>query len=212
MNYTMYMKSLSILFSYLIIQTNKSGITGRRLFQKNSNNYINTPPAKIQLERAEEITWDDGEVPWENALQQNDAHNNELYNFIHYKCAVIVYENTPLYDAIETDQTKIASISALVKTAYKEVFNADSFVSDLQRNFNMHIGAIPSDFLVISLFVGLAIIYNKTTETEEERFYRLYNFNMQRSYNEKYIKMRRLYVVSFIVFTCLMTKNVEQAE
>ena len=72
----------------------------------------------------EEGNWDDGEVAWENMQDYNDT--NETYTFIKIKSLENtdpLYKITPLYEAIEMDQTKIASISALVRTTYRETFN-----------------------------------------------------------------------------------------
>jgi predicted histidine transporter YuiF (NhaC family) len=121
-------------------------------------------------------------------------------------------KNTPLYHKIELDQIKIASIAAFIRTTYREIVNTDILISELSNILSKKIVIIPSEILIISMFTGFTIIYNKTNEAEEKRIERLYKLYNNQKYYEKYIKMRRISMVLLIIITCLTTRNVQPVE
>jgi len=144
----------------------------------------------VQKIDCEKSTWDDGEVEWENMQEHNDT----------------------LYEAIEMDQTKIASISAIVRTTYKETFNINTIISELDSKISNHYLIIPTEFVIISMLTGLAIAYNKTNETEKERLEKLYILTESQDYHVKYAKMKRVSMIVIIILSCLTTRNVLSAE
>jgi hypothetical protein len=118
---------------------------------------------------------------------------------------------TPLYKKVQDDQTQLASISAVAKMSYKELFNIDLFVSELTYSVNTHTLFTPSEMFLLTLMSGVAFIYNKTKETEIIRIQRLYKFSSRSDYFEKYKKIRRLTMIVFIVASCLLTRNIYNA-
>lgn len=163
----------------------------------------------------EEGNWDDGEVVWENMQDYNNT--NETYTFIKKRSlenTTPLYKSTPLYNAIEMDQTKIASISALVRTTYRETFNMDTIISEFHNKFTNHYTIIPSELVVISMLTGLAIVYKKTNEAEKTRLEKLYKLSneSEAEYYEKYKRMKRVSIITIIVLSYLTTKNVQPVE
>jgi hypothetical protein len=163
-----------------------------------------------------DITWDDGEVAWENMQEYQETNQSyvvikrpvqkSLQNNFH------LYQTTPLYETIEIDQTKIASITALVRTSYREAFNIDTLISELHGKLTSHYSNIPAEFVIISMLTGLAIVYNKTNETEKERLEKLYVLTKPEDYHKKYKMMKRFSMMAFIVLSCLTTRNVQPVE
>jgi hypothetical protein len=164
---------------------------------------------QTQTQYIEEITWDDGEVAWENMT--NDIEDKKS-NYFKIPKKINSQKNTPLYDKIELDQIKIASIAAFIRTTYREIVNTDSVISEFSNILNKQIMLNPSEILLISMFTGFAIIYNKTNEAEEKRIERLYKLYNNQNYYEKYIKMRRISMALLIIITCLTTRNVQPVE
>lgn len=209
------MRFLSGLLIYLLTNIYISDAKGfwTQFKIKNGNIKKNSKMNKMNKMKEiqyEESTWDDGEVPWEN--MQEYKNENQTLVVIKKRPFANLYKTTPLYDAIEMDQTKIASISALVRTTYRETFNIDSVISEINNKFTGHYTNIPAEFVVISMLTGLAIIYNKTNETEKERLEKLYILTQPEDYYNKYKKMKRISMIAIIVLSCLTTKNVQPAE
>ena len=207
------MRVLSALLMYLILSSNIFQVTGFWSPFKHKNER----PIKIsktnEITEVKEITWDDGEVVWENMQEYYDQ--NQTYSVVKkspLKNSVSLYKNTPLYEAIEMDQTKIASISALVRTTYRETFSMDTVISELNNKIANHYANIPAEVFVISMLTGLLIVYNKTNVTEKERMEKLYILTEPDEYYEKYNKMKRLSMVAIILLSCLTSKNVQPAE
>jgi len=96
---------------------------------------------KIQQIHYEESTWDDGEVEWENMQDANETNQTYVVKKRPLINLLPVYKSTPLYEAIEMDQTKIASISAIVRTTYKETFNINTIISEYSHRiyYNIHV-------------------------------------------------------------------------
>jgi hypothetical protein len=116
---------------------------------------------------------------------------------------------TPLYKKIQDDQTQLASASAIAKISYKEFFNMDLFISELNCNIQTHRLFTPSEMFLLTALSGVAFIYNKTKETEIGRLQRLYKFSSRSEYFEKYKEIRKIAMVFFIIATCLFTRNVQ---
>jgi hypothetical protein len=168
-----------------------------------------------------DIIWDSGEVNWgfdNYYFSDNDNENSNLDN-INTNNTIFVYpitqtvknqinQITPLYNTIEQDQNKMATLSAIVKTTYKETFKINDVIFNLQNNLNF----IPTEIFLLTLLSGLIISYNKTKETEIIRLKKLYKYDSRTTYFEKYSKNRRLIMILVIVITCLFTKNVQRAE
>lgn len=177
----------------------------------------NERPIKIsktnEITETKEITWDDGEVAWENMQEYYDE--NQTYSVVksrQVRNQIPIYKTTPLYEAIEMDQTRIASISAIVRTTYRETFSMDTVISELNNKISNHYANIPAEVFVISFITGLLIVYNKTNETEKERLEKLYILTKPEDYQKKYNRMKRLSMIAIIVLSCLTTKNVQPAE
>jgi hypothetical protein len=207
------MRVLSTSLMYLLITSSIYQVTGFWSKFKHKN----TCPIKIsktnELTEKTEITWDDGEVLWENMQEYYDE--NQTYDVAKkrpLRKQIPIYKTTPLYEAIEIDQTKIASISAIVRTTYRETFSMDTVISELNNKIANHYANIPADVFVISFITGLLIVYNKTNETEKERLEKLYILTKPEEYYEKYNKMKRLSMVAIIVLSCLTSRNVQPVE
>uniref|UniRef100_A0A6C0JY20 Uncharacterized protein n=1 Tax=viral metagenome TaxID=1070528 RepID=A0A6C0JY20_9ZZZZ len=193
---------------YLLINTREWSVTGFWSPFKHKNE----SPIKIdktkELTEIKEITWDDGEVAWENMQEYHDINQTYIVKKRPLIKLLPVYKSTPLYEAIEMDQTKIASISAFVRTTYKETFNINTIISELDSKISNHYLIIPTEFVIISMLTGLAIAYNKTNETEKDRLEKLYILTELEDYHIKYAKMKRISMAIIIVLSCLTTKNV----
>lgn len=168
-----------------------------------------------------DIIWDNGEVNWgfdNYYFSDNDINNNEQNDKNDKNDTFLIYptqsltnqinQMTPLYNTIEQDQNKMATLSAIVKTTYKQTFNIDDIIFNLQNNANF----IPTEIFLLTLLSGLIISYNKTKETEIIRLKKLYKYDSKTTYFEKYSKNRRLIMIAIIVITCLFTKNVQRVE
>lgn len=207
------MRVLSTLLMYLLLSSNISKAMGFWSQFKHKNER----PIKIsktnEITELKEITWDDGEVVWENMQEYYDE--NQTYSVVKkhpLKNSGLLYKNTPLYEAIEMDQTRIASISAIVRTTYRETFSVDTVISELNNKIANHYTNIPAEVFVISMLTGLLIVYNKTNVTEKERMEKLYILTKPDEYYEKYNRMKRLSMAAIIVLSCLTTRNVQPAE
>jgi hypothetical protein len=207
------MRLLSVSLIYLLLTSNISKAIGFwSPFKHKSERPIKISKTN-ELTEIKEITWDDGEVVWEN-MQDEYYYEEGRYNITKknsFKNPQPVYKITPLYEAIEFDQTKIASISAIVRTTYRETFNMETVISELSNKITSHYLIVPSEILVLSMLTGLVIIYNKTNETEKERLEKLYILSKPEDYYKKYEKMKRLSMVAIILLSCLTTKNVQPA-
>jgi hypothetical protein len=206
------MRLLSVSLIYLLLTSNMSKAMGFwSPFKHKSERPIKISKTN-ELTEIKEITWDDGEVVWENMQDYYDE--NQTYSAVKkhlVRNQIPIYKITPLYEAIEIDQTKIASISAIVRTTYRETFSMDTVISELSNKITSHYLIVPSEILVLSMLTGLVIIYNKTNETEKERLEKLYILLKPEDYYKKYEKMKRLSMVAIILLSCLTTKNVQPA-
>lgn len=164
-----------------------------------------------------DIIWDSGEVNWgfdNYYFSDNDSNKTNDTIFVYPTTQTLtnqinqINQITPLYNTIEQDQNKMATLSAIVKTTYKETFNINDIIFNLQNNANF----IPTEIFLLTLLSGLIISYNKTKETEIIRLKKLYKYDSKTTYFEKYSKNRRLIMIILIVITCLFTKNVQRVE
>ena len=173
--------------------------------------------SKIRL-YLDDDPWSCGEVSWETIpFTQYNAYTPVVFverqpaNVLppkEYTTKTIV---TPLYKKMQDDQTQLASVSAVAKLSYKEFFNLDLFISELNCNIHTHSLFTPSEMFLLTALSGLAFIYNKTKETEISRLQRLYKFSSRSEYFEKYTEIKRFIMMIFIVLTCLLTRNVHSA-
>lgn len=164
----------------------------------------------------EDEQWNCGEVGWEAVpFTQYTTYTQVVFverppvNVLptkEYTTKTIV---TPLYKKMQDDQIQLASVSAVSKMSYKEFFNIDLFISELNCNLHTHSLFTPSEMFLLTAFSGLAFIYNKTKETEISRLQKLYKFSSRSEYFEKYKEIRRFTMMIFIVVTCLLTRNIQ---
>jgi len=87
--------------------------------------------------------WSCGEVSWETIpFTQYNSYTPVVFverppaNVLPSKEYTIKKIVTPLYKKMQDDQTQLASVSAVSKMSYKEFFNINLFISEL--NFNLH--------------------------------------------------------------------------
>jgi hypothetical protein len=93
------MRVLRALLMHLLLSSNISKVTGFWSPFKHTNER----PIKIsktnEITKVKEITWDDGEVVWENMQEYYDE--NQTYSVVKkrpFKPTVSLYKNTPLYE------------------------------------------------------------------------------------------------------------------
>jgi hypothetical protein len=178
-----------------------------------------TSPYRLYLEDEQ---WDSGEVSWD---PPTTTQYSACVKFNDYDPVIIERKNdysdifkggdsikTPLYEKMQNDQTRLASVSAVAKMSYKELFNVDLFISELNCNIHKHTLFTPSEMFLLTALSGVAFIYNKTKETEINRLQRLYKFSSRSEYFEKYKEIRKFTMMAFIVITCLFTRNIQIAE
>jgi len=210
------MRVLSVSLIYLLISSSISPVASfwaqfkHKTPHATKNSKLNKIK-EIKEMQYTESTWDDGEVEWENMQDANETNQTYVVKKRPLINLLPVYKSTPLYEAIEMDQTKIASISAIVRTTYKETFNINTIISELDSKISNHYLIIPTEFVIISMLTGLAIAYNKTNETEKERLEKLYILTKPEDYHIKYAKMRRISMAVIIILSCLTTRNVLSA-
>ena len=161
----------------------------------------------------EDEQWNCGEVSWETIpfTQYNTYTSVGFVERIPVKMESLSKEiiATPLYKKMQDDQTQLASVSAVAKMSYKEFFNLDLFISELNCNIHTHSLFTPSEMFLLTALSGLAFIYNKTKETEISRLQKLYKFSSRSEYFEKYKEIRKIAMIFFIVVTCLFTRNIQ---
>lgn len=206
------MKVLSTLLMYLLLSPSIFQVNGFWSPFKHKNEHPIRISKKNEITELKEITWDDGEVAWENMQEYYDENQTYVVKKRPLIISPPLYKSTPLYEAIEMDQTRIASISAIVRTTYRETFSVDTVISELNNKIANHYANIPAEIFVISFLTGLAIVYNKTNETEKERLEKLYILTEPDEYYEKYKRMKRLSMIAIIVLSCLTSRNVQPAE
>jgi len=164
----------------------------------------------------EDEQWDSGEVSWETIpfTQYSPIGVNKKIietSLVSTKEYAKTPCTTPLCKKIKEDQTQLASVSAFAKMSYKELFNLDVFISELNYNIHTHNLFNPSEMMFLTMLSGVAYVYNKTKETEISRIQRLYKFSSRSEYFEKYKKFRKFTMMFFIIVTCLFTRNVYSA-
>lgn len=166
----------------------------------------------------EDEQWNCGEVSWETipftqynsiGFKENIKENPLVISSREYTTTKSF--PTPLFKKMQDDQTQLASVSAFAKLSYKELFNLDVFISELNYNIHTHNLFNPSEMMFLTLLSGVAYVYNKAKETEINRIQRLYKFSSRSDYFEKYKEVRKFTMMFFIVVTCLFTRNVYSA-
>jgi hypothetical protein len=173
-----------------------------------------TPYTKIKtmdIDMTREEDWDCGEVGWFN----ND--NNEYIENNYFKNALVLNNDkkmhmTPLNDIIKSDQIIMASKSALIKSSYKELINFDIFLSEFNNVFNSKFSQmmfIPSELLILAILSGLFVLNNKIKEDEINRLKSLYRFDEKTEYFKRYTQLRKTVMMTFIILSCLFTRNVQ---
>jgi len=180
--------------------------------------FVQSPGKNIAKTRLylEDEHWDSGEVSWETIQLTQYSQIVFNKNFIETPAAspreyAMSPCTTPLCKKIKDDQTQLASVSAVAKISYKELFNLDVFISELNYNIHTHNLFNPSEMMFLTMLSGVAYVYNKTKETEISRIQRLYKFSSRSEYFEKYKKFRKFTMMFFIIVTCLFTRNVYSA-
>jgi hypothetical protein len=188
---------------------------------------LNVKMSKTRLYNLDNEDWEAGEVGWDYI--QNTQYNSQLNIKNNVELGIIQSQSlkknnmllmnpdkmydTPLQKTLITDQTKIASFSAIIKTSYKEIFNLDTLIAEFNNNINSQITVfMPTEIIFLTFLYGIAILYNKTTDIELRRLNTLYKFNSQSQYFEKYIKIRKITMTIFIITTIILTKNIQIAE
>lgn len=146
-----------------------------------------------------------------NNNNKNDNNKNNISNN-NNKNKNDNYES-PLQIKIRDGQNQMASVSAIVKTSYKELFNLDTLFSEFHNNINSKLAIfMPTELFILTLLYGVAVIYNKTTEIETRRLSQLYKFNEQSQYFKKYLQVRKVTMMLFIITTVIFTKNIQIVE
>jgi len=182
--------------------------------------FVRGPGPMKRLEKPrlylEDEHWDSGEVSWEPLpfTQYNPSGFNKTVqetSLVSTKKYIKAPCTTPLCKKIKDDQTNLASVSAVAKMSYKELFNLDVFISELNYNIHTHNLFNPSEMMFLTMLSGVAYVYNKTKETEISRIKRLYKFSSRSEYFEKYKEVRKFTMMFFIIVTCLFTRNVYSA-
>jgi hypothetical protein len=183
--------------------------------------YVRGPGQMKRLENTrlylEDEQWDSGEVSWETVpftqyspvgFNRNVKEISTTYPIEYAKTPC----TTPLCKKIKDDQTQLASVSAVAKISYKELFNLDIFITELNYNIHTHNLFNPSEMIFLTMLSGVAYVYNKAKETEVNRIKRLYKFSSRSEYFEKYKEIRKFTMMFFIVTTCIFTRSVQIAE
>jgi len=174
--------------------------------------YINIRPLleKTPVDILDAEYWDDGEVSWDFLVKKENTNVELDYNEtqITKPTEVNVIEKTPLIIKIEIDQKQVATVSALVKTTYKEVFSIDNFISEVHKLQHGQVyGLTPVDVFTVSFLYTLFYGYNKVKQIEEKRLKKLY----EKKYLQTYYQMKKSIMVFFIIITFVFTKNIETA-
>ena len=153
--------------------------------------------------------WDDGEVIWDFSVK--NSSDVQVQNMMKYQDQDQDPNNiqTPLSTKIELDQTKIASISTLVKTTYKQVFDIETMFSDIQ-SFNQ--GNIPLDALMVSIAYTTFYSYIKIKEIEKKRMEKLYKNYTNKNYVKRYLTLKRAFMMFVLSISIVFTKNVHFVE
>ena len=217
------MTSLSKIICAFLLMQNVVALIKNGKIKKGAISY------RAKLYVFEEDEWSEGEVSWDVApttqynTQQTSIKTKNEFNKYYYKCVPDktiknVYEkeileyNTPLKNKIKQDQTSLASASEIAKMSFKEMFNVDLFISELNVNLNTHTIFTPSEMFLLTVLSGVAFVYNKAKESEMTRYEKLQNFVSKAEYFEKYKTIRRNAMIVFIVLTSLFTRHVQIAE
>ena len=168
--------------------------------------------------------WNSGEVSWDynpntqynydiSYVKPNNNNNNNNNNNISNNNNKNDNYESPLQIKIRDGQNQMASVSAIVKTSYKELFNLDTLFSEFHNNINSKLAIfMPTELFILTLLYGVAVIYNKTTEIETRRLSQLYKFNEQSQYFKKYLQVRKITMMLFIITTVIFTKNIQIVE
>jgi hypothetical protein len=199
------MKYITLIFGLLLLPKSQAfiksirGPRSTRLFNVNNEDNL-----------------DAGEVSWE-AIPFTQYSVTGLQNLISDTIAPIPITMpecapTPLYKKVKNDQIRLASASVVTKMSYKEFFNIDLFLSQLNSNISTHTLFTPTEMFLLTILSGIAFTYNKTKETEAERLQKLYKYESRAEYFEKYKKIRKITMMAFIVLTSVFTRNVLIAE
>jgi hypothetical protein len=184
------------------------------LLQNSRQRTVKTRLSRLYLDDEQ---WDSGEVSWETIPFtqyspigiNKKSQETQVASSGEYKMNPCT---TPLCKKIKDDQTQLASVSAVAKISYKELFNLDLFISEFNYNIHTHNLFNPSEMVFLTLLSGVAYVYNKTKETEINRIQRLYKFSSRSEYFEKYKEIRKFTMMFFIITTCIFTRSVQIAE
>jgi hypothetical protein len=171
--------------------------------------YPKTKYMDIDITRDED--WDCGEVSWFN------NENSEYIENKYFNNALVLNNDkqtkiTPLNDIIKSDQIIMASKSALIKSSYRELFKIDIFLSEFNNVFNSEFSQmmfIPSELFILAILSGLFVLNNKTKEDEINRLKSLYRFDEITEYFKRYSQFRKTIMMTFIILSCLFTRNVQ---
>ena len=202
------MKYITFIFGLLLMPNSRAFIKS-----------IKNPRRTRLINMNNEDNLDAGEVSWE-AIPVTQYTPSGFKNYIPTKTEpptpppmhITEYPLTPLYETVKNDQIRLASASVVTKMSYKEFFNIDLFLSQLNSNINTHTLFTPTEMFLLTMLSGIAFTYNKTKETEAERLQKLYKYESRAEYFEKYKKIRKITMMAFIVLTSLFTRNVLIAE
>jgi len=199
------MKYITLIFGLLLLPKSQAFIKS-----------IRDPRRTRLINMNNEDNLDAGEVSWEE-IPFTQYTPSGFKNYIpkkadHTSAPTTEYPLTPLYETVKNDQLRLASASVVTKMSYKEFFNIDLFLSQLNSNISAHTLFTPTEMFLLTVLSGIAFTYNKTKETEIERLQKLYKYESRTEYFEKYKKIRKITMMSFIVLTSLFTRNVLIAE
>ena len=68
---------------------------------------------------------------------------------------------------------------------------------------------IPSELFILAILSGLFVLNNKTKEDEINRLKNLYKFDEKTEYFKRYSQFRKTIMMTFIILSCLFTRNVQ---
>jgi hypothetical protein len=121
-------------------------------------------------------------------------------------------EETPLMKKLASDQNRMASLSAILKSTQKEFSNIDLLMCNIQdilassTHGKSHF--TPMELYIFAYLSSILYGYNKVKVLEEKRIERFYKNERKEMYYVKYQKIRLIVMVSFIFVSVLLTRNV----
>jgi hypothetical protein len=169
------------------------------------------------LEEDDPDMWNHGEVVWDFPKNPNpvgdDKKNPTKFtpqskNIQHPQQTKMP---TPLLKKLDTDQTNMASLSAILKTTQTEFNQPEMLLYNIQtmtESINNHFIFTPMEIYIFAYLSGIYFVYNKVKYMESIRIDRLYRADSRTIYYKKYEKMRRMTMVAFIFLSVIFTRNV----